>query len=237
MKSGSRLWIVLAITMAALIILPGCDDETTCNISEDQSVPTITVTYPQDDTIFLPDTLLSDAVTILTEVENGSNLKLVQFYIDDEVIAYDYSEPYEQIWYAPFWARVTEYILRVKAIDYSNNEIWSNEVRVTTSSKTEYNATPELVSPDDGMSYSREPHEILIKWNPVPGAKGYLVQMRDDQECNCQNGCGCINHTDSTQVTAYHNGEPFGPIRWRVQAYWSMDHTSKWSEERSFSCE
>ncbi len=236
MKTVTSLGRVLAIILPILIIAPSCTEENTCNVTDAQLVPEIYISYPQDDTIFLPDTLLSDAVTILTEVENGSSVKLVQFFIDDEVIAHDYSEPYEQTWYAPFWARSTEYILRVKAIDYLNNEISSNEVRVTTSSKTEYNATPELISPDDGMSYSREPHDILIKWDPVPGAKGYFLKM-SDQDCNCQNECGCIRHTHSMQITAYHNGEPFGPIRWRVQAYWSMDHTSKWSEERSFLCE
>lgn len=80
---------------------------------------------------------------------------------------------------------------------------------------------PDLISPC-GKTYDHYPRETTLRWNEVPGATGYLVEI-DCLHC-CQSGKWCSEvggmwKSDNTSRTSYtFNWVGANKGRWRVSA-------------------
>ncbi|MBN2072132.1 MAG: hypothetical protein JW814_11815 [Candidatus Krumholzibacteriota bacterium] len=202
----------------------------------DTEPPAVGISYPTDLST------ITDQVHILAECHDENGISIVQFFVDDVLIAEDSKPPYDQIWYTGFWLDRQGYVLSVVAKDQNGNIGTSAPVTVTLAKDSE--CVPELIEPENGSVINLW-DEYSFSWRPVHGARGYILKVRtSDFEFNqyfCTSGGPqeCFVNLKETIFSGPimpYNAPPFGDWSadgyWSVQAYWSSYYLSSWSEER-----
>ncbi len=117
---------------------------------------------------------------------------------------------------------------RVRATSVTGGVVsdWSE----TRSYDFTWSSVPQLTSPDDGATIE----EVVLQWDPVPGAKTYQLQVSP-------NGDWANNVTFDVSIksTRYSPSETLlnGAYFWRVRAKdaRSTPNNGGWSEERTFT--
>jgi len=231
--SGVNRCIPLCIAcMIFLSAFLSCSEDA---IEPDTTAPTIEITYPASSAVVSGQTMIS------AEAGDNRGISVVQFFVGDEMIAEDRSEPYEQTWYAGYWNPGWDYDLTAVAIDRRGNKGISAPVTVALEEGSRF--IPELLNPEDGEEVDL-PYDLPFAWRPVPGARAYVIRFRTSDFNFMQYYCTsggygeCFVNVQDTLFAGPLQPDRAPPIDWtaegywRVRAYWSVDYLSEWSEER-----
>jgi hypothetical protein len=75
-------------------------------------------------------------------------------------------------------------------------------------------AAPELVSPPDNLEFGGAAVRPLLRWRPVEGASGYVVEVCSDRACGA-----LVERAAGVSGTEYRLRAPLRELaRWRVTA-------------------
>ena len=117
--------------IAIVCVIVSCDTTK----PSDSEAPTVAITYPTDNSEFP----FGTEVTIVAEATDNEEVKGVRFYVNDEFVFADESEPFEYNWNT-IGTRDIEYTFYAKAYDTSDNKTLSDAVSImlTTSNSDNF---------------------------------------------------------------------------------------------------
>ena len=193
----------------------------------DTSGPEVEILSPADG-----DTIYSNPL-IEVRISDQSEIKVVTYFVDDLQIAEKELPPYNEMWYAGYWAPDESYTLKVVAEDVRGYVGYSNEVSVFVDSDTRI--IPQVYQPRDSMNLAAVA-TVTFACTPCPGAQSYTLKWYC-KACPCSNEwCGLkFVQSSSNQIGIWIN-MPIPPvdleIEWNIQARYDGDHRSDWSETR-----
>jgi len=189
----------------------------------------------------MPGDTVSSQTPLLAKASDKNGIVVIRFYVDDLLIAEDYVEPYEQVWYSGYWDDGNYYDLTVEAEDGNGNVARLEPINVFVMEDSQFH--PVLISPSDekvlevGMYYD-------WVWEQVPGALGYIVKLRFPgagegfyQGCDIIEHETCYQYVEENNIERMAGGPTTTPMYWSVRAYRDMNHKTPWSEEWSVSSE
>ena len=231
MATQSAKCFAVACLVVLLFVLVSCSEDAA---TPDTIPPRVSISYPAAGTI------VSDEVLISAYAEDNEDISKLQFFIDDALIAEDMEEPYDQIWYSGFWEGGVEYSIRAIAHDINGNQKESDPIVVTLQENSKYQ--PVITTPEEDQEFPT--YTIDYSWNPVAGARGYILRIRipgyelDYGICDDGTDDACFVWLTDTCCS---KRLPFTICCYRgitidvfisVKAYWTSYDQSDWSEER-----
>lgn len=228
----SRLIAVL-ISIPFLFALASCFEDAA---EPDTTAPTIYLNFPAVGDTVGSETLLSAAA------KDDGGIASVRFYVEDVMIAEDNTSPFEQVWFSGFWEDAREYSIRVEAEDKAGNISSTDTVSLYVADDSRF--IPEILQPAVAtpVPYS----DVTYRWNPVPGARGYILRIVipeygiDQSMCYDAGHETCFLHVPGTEYTADLplpaglTGDGTLDVIADVSAWWDNYHASYWSEEIRF---
>ena len=221
-----RRYQAVVISLIICVVIGSCSDNGTSSLP-DTDPPVVNITDPADG-----DTIYSD-ITIRLHVEDRSDIARVTYHIDDDVVGEDVAKPYEEIWYAGYWEADQTYRLCACAEDAAGNTGCSDTLSLFVSPSARI--VPEPYQPADSI-YIAAFTTLTFACAPCPGANGYMVEWHC-RNCNCASQwCGNLFLRSATNqvlalVRIMSTTEEL-EIEWRIQALWSEEHVSAWSQKR-----
>ena len=120
MKKDKLLFAMLFI---ALLVIFSCSEDST---SSDNEPPTVVITYPANNSEFAQ----GSVITIIANATDNKGIKEVRFYIDEDFVSLDETEPYQYEWDTGN-SRDTNHTIYAKAYDISDNSATSEVLTVT----------------------------------------------------------------------------------------------------------
>ena len=125
---------------------------------EDSIPPTLTITFPADQSV------LSDSVLISAYAFDNVGLELVTLYLNDSIVHESVEGPYEYSW-PTFDNEEDEYhTIRAKATDLAGNVNYTNTIQVLVDNQDNESPTGALIFPFTGQTLSGE-ITIIIEAN------------------------------------------------------------------------
>jgi len=115
----------------------------------------------------------------------------------------------------------------VGAVDTSNIITWSDTVNFSVSTTS----GPTLVSPADGESLDYPVEAPVLVWDPVLGAKGYVVEIDDNESFTSP----AQTNTANSQLALTEPPPLTAPQYWRVKGTLGTNIYTDWSATRSFT--
>jgi hypothetical protein len=191
------------------------------SVKTDETPPTISITNPADGAV------IKETIIIKANAADKDGIEKVLFLVDGEVIGYDNSAPYEQLWNVYFWADDDLHTILAEATDEAGNVGLSNLISVTVS--TEARELLALISPDSGEAFS-DTDIITFTWNALKDAENYTIQVSSDYEFE---NIEYDNTLRDTSVVISVNLSA-GVYYWRLRAQDSSNVSGEWSKIRSF---
>lgn len=148
-------------TCTISFVYVSCDDKTA---GPDSASPKVTIIHP------VRGERIDTTTTINVEIVPRDAIEKVDFFIDYELIGFDYEWPYEKEWYVSFWAEDSIHTIFVEATDTSGIIVGSDILRAIV----DYSAViiPEIIFPEDGHVVT-EPGLFIIQLYRIDGATGY----------------------------------------------------------------
>ena len=129
---------------------------------EDSIPPTLTITFPADQSV------LSDTVLITAYAFDNVELELVTLYLNDSIVHESKQGPYEFSWMTTNAAEDENHTIRAKAQDLSGNVNYSNTIQVLVDNQDNINPTGALIFPFTGQTLAGEV-TIIIEANDNEG--------------------------------------------------------------------
>ena len=113
---------------------------------EDSIHPTLTITFPADQSV------LSDSVLISAYAVDNVGLELVTLYLNDSIVHESVEGPYEYSW-STFDNEEDEYhTIRAKATDLAGNVNYTNTIQVLVDNQDNESPTGSLIFPFTGQT-------------------------------------------------------------------------------------
>ncbi len=125
---------------------------------EDSIPPTLTITFPADQSV------LSDTVLITAYAFDNVELELVTLYLNDSIVHESKQGPYEFSWMTTNAAEDENHTIRAKAQDLSGNVNYTNTIQVLVDNQDNINPTGALIFPFTGQTLAGEV-TIIIEAN------------------------------------------------------------------------
>ena len=129
---------------------------------EDSIPPTLTITFPADQSV------LSDTVLITAYAFDNVELELVTLYLNDSIVHESKQGPYEFSWMTTNAAEDENHTIRAKAQDLSGNVNYTNTIQVLVDNQDNINPTGALIFPFTGQTLAGEV-TIIIEANDNEG--------------------------------------------------------------------
>ena len=129
---------------------------------EDSIPPTLTITFPADQSV------LSDTVLITAYAFDNVELELVTLYLNDSIVHESKEGPYEFSWMTTNAAEDENHTIRAKAQDLSGNVNYTNTIQVLVDNQDNINPTGALIFPFTGQTLAGEV-TIIIEANDNEG--------------------------------------------------------------------
>ncbi|WP_121252141.1 hypothetical protein [Nocardioides ferulae] len=115
---------------------------------------------------------------------------------------------------------------RVQAVTASGTSGWAGG-RFVRSARS----GPSLVGPSSGVELQQPEDPPVLRWEPVPGARSYVVEI-DGAE---KDWVDVETYTTETTSTVVNEPQPVGTYWWRVHAVLGNDVNTRYSEARSYT--
>ena len=122
---------------------------------EDSIPPTLTITFPADQSI------LSDSVLISAYAFDNVGLEKVTLYLNDSIVHESTEGPYEYKWSTLENAEDEFHTIRAKAVDLAGNENFTNTIQVLVDNQDNISPTGALIFPFTGQILTGEVTIIL----------------------------------------------------------------------------
>ena len=122
---------------------------------EDSTPPTLTITFPADQSI------LSDSVLISAYAFDNVGLEKVTLYLNDSIVHESTEGPYEYRWSTLENAEDEFHTIRAKAVDLAGNENFTNTIQVLVDNQDNISPTGALIFPFTGQILTGEITIIL----------------------------------------------------------------------------
>ena len=122
---------------------------------EDSIPPTLTITFPADQSI------LSDSVLISAYAFDNVGLEKVTLYLNDSIVHESTEGPYEYRWSTLENAEDEFHTIRAKAVDLAGNENFTNTIQVLVDNQDNISPTGALIFPFTGQILTGEITIIL----------------------------------------------------------------------------
>ena len=122
---------------------------------EDSIPPTLTITFPADQSI------LSDSVLISAYAFDNVGLEKVTLYLNDSIVHESTEGPYEYRWSTLENAEDEFHTIRAKAVDLAGNENFTNTIQVLVDNQDNISPTGALIFPFTGQILTGEVTIIL----------------------------------------------------------------------------
>ena len=122
---------------------------------EDSIPPTLTITFPANQSI------LSDSVLISAYAFDNVGLEKVTLYLNDSIVHESTEGPYEYNWSTLENAEDEFHTIRAKAVDLSGNENFTNTIQVLVDNQDNISPTGALIFPFTGQILTGEITIIL----------------------------------------------------------------------------
>ena len=122
---------------------------------EDSIPPTLTITFPADQSI------LSDSVLISAYAFDNVGLEKVTLYLNDSIVHESTEGPYEYNWSTLENAEDEFHTIRAKAVDLAGNENFTNTIQVLVDNQDNIIPTGALIFPFTGQILTGEITIIL----------------------------------------------------------------------------
>ena len=120
MKRAKLLFFIFLVTS---LIIFSCSDD---NTSSDNEPPTVTITYPADNSEFVQGAVIN----VTADAADNEGIKEVRFYIDGLFASSDEEEPYEYEWDTGS-TRDTDHTIYAEAYDTNDNTKTSEVINIT----------------------------------------------------------------------------------------------------------
>ena len=117
---------------------------------EDSIPPTLTITFPADQSV------LSDTVLITAYAFDNVELEMVTLYLNDSVVHESKEGPYEYSWATINDTEDEHHTIRAKAQDLSGNVNYTNTIQVLVDNQDNINPTGALIFPFTGQTLAGE---------------------------------------------------------------------------------
>ena len=122
---------------------------------EDSIPPTLTITFPADQSI------LSDSVLISAYAFDNVGLEKVTLYLNDSIVHESTEGPYEYKWSTLENAEDEVHTIRAKAVDLAGNENFTSTIQVLVDNQDNISPTGALIFPFTGQILTGEITIIL----------------------------------------------------------------------------
>ena len=122
---------------------------------EDSIPPTLTITFPADQSI------LSDSVLISAYAFDNVGLEKVTLYLNDSIVHESTEGPYEYKWSTLENAEDEFHTIRAKAVDLAGNENFTSTIQVLVDNQDNISPTGALIFPFTGQILTGEITIIL----------------------------------------------------------------------------
>lgn len=122
---------------------------------EDSIPPTLTITFPADQSI------LSDSVLISAYAFDNVGLEKVTLYLNDSIVHESTEGPYEYNWSTLENTEDEFHTIRAKAVDLAGNENFTNTIQVLVDNQDNISPTGALIFPFTGQILTGEITIIL----------------------------------------------------------------------------
>ena len=219
----------ILLTLSILSIISCFETETVGPLPGDTKPPVVEITSLAGDTLY------DSEITLSADVSDDSAIDTVSFYVDGLCVGGDGEAPFEQVWYAGYWDPDETYEIVIEAVDEFGNTGTSPPREIVLAGGARYQ--PVILEPED-MAIFRivsETTEIMISWEPVPGAGSYCFRCRF--EGFLENDYIFLIFTEPSllfRVVGFLYPDETLRVYWSVQAQWDTEHKSLWSSERWF---
>ena len=117
---------------------------------EDSIPPTLTITFPADQSI------LSDSVLISAYAFDNVGLDLVTLYLNDSVVHESMEGPFEYLWPTSNNEEDEFHTIRAKATDLAGNVNYTNTLQVLVDNQDNQSPTGALIFPFTGQTLTGE---------------------------------------------------------------------------------
>ena len=161
-------------TAVLLLIAVGCEGPIfDVPADEDSIPPTLTITYPADQSV------LSDTVVISAYAFDNVELEQVTIYLNDSVVHESKIGPFEYIWPTTNEDEDEYYTIRAKAKDLAGNENYTNTIQVLVDNEDNVLPSGALIFPFTGQTLSGEVN-IIIEANDNEGISSVTLFINGD---------------------------------------------------------
>ncbi len=122
---------------------------------EDSIPPTLTITYPADQSV------LSDTVIITAYAFDNVELEQVTIYLNDSIVHDSKNGPFEYIWPTTNENEDEYYTIRAKAQDLAGNENYTNTIQVLVDNEDNVLPSGAIIFPFTGQTLSGQVNIII----------------------------------------------------------------------------
>ena len=144
MRKFSLVLLVLMLISLSILFITACEKKTT--EPADTESPTVVITYPANNSIFV----IGTAIDIVAEADDNEEIDYVTFYINGVNTYEDTTEPYVYSWDTSNLNGV--FTIYAKATDSSENTTTSDIVNVTITNEGEFPNPPSNPEPTNGST-------------------------------------------------------------------------------------
>ena len=142
-------------------------------VDEDSIPPTLTITYPADQSV------LSDTVTISAYAFDNVELEKVTLYLNDSVVHESKDGPFEYIWPTVNNTEDEYHNIRAKARDLAGNENYTSTIQVLVDNQDNVIPTGALIFPFTGQTLNGDVN-IIIEANDNEGISLVTLYINGD---------------------------------------------------------
>ena len=147
-----------------LFALASCSKGT---VEPDTTPPTVKLTFPvEGDTI-------GSQTPLSASADDNIGIASVRYYVEDRLIAEDSAVPYDQVWFSGFWEDGKVYSVHAEATDESGNTSSSEPVAIYLADDSRFVTRLVMPTVEALVPYT----DVTYQWNPVPGARGYILRI------------------------------------------------------------
>ena len=140
---------------------------------EDTIPPTLTITYPADQSI------LSDTVLITAYAFDNVELDTVEIYLNDSIIHSSKEGPFSYVWITTNFEEDTDHTIRAKAIDHQGNVNYTNTIRVIVDNQDNSPPSGSFIFPFTGQTLNGE-ITIIVEANDNEEVSSVILYLDGD---------------------------------------------------------